>query len=323
METFVSILIATQGRVPQLGRLLDGLARMEDRERIPHEIIVANNARDEGAASAVEGMVQNYAAREPGRWLHVRETTPGKSRALNRVIPQAKGNILAFVDDDVEVAPSWLRVTRRFFAEQSYDVKQGSIVIPPAMQQDERFLRLLDRYRTICYYQKPGLDVRQITSLNAANFALRRELLERTGLFDERIGPGTSGTSMDVEFGERVLRTGGRIGYEPQSIVYHDVDWNRLTDSYFRMRHQMQGRSRLIYKQSSVVSVVGNLLRATAAFGFFSVVRNERKRYRAKGRVFHYHAMLQEIARSSTRRKPAAPPPGSPSSVPLKERRRP
>lgn len=322
MEPFVSILIPTQGRVPQLSRLLDGLAHMEDHERIPHEIIVANNAHDEGSASAVESMVQNYAALEPGRWLHVRETTPGKSRALNRIIPRAKGNILAFVDDDVEVAPSWLRVTRRFFAEHSYDVKQGSILIPPAMQQDERFLRLLDRYRTICYYQKPGLEVRQITSLNAANFALRRELLDRTGLFDERIGPGTSGTSMDVEFGERVLRTGGRIGYELQSIVYHDVDWNRLTDSYFRMRHQMQGRSRLIYKECSVVSVVGNLLRAAMAFGFFSVVRNERKRYRAKGRVYHYHAMLQVFARS-TMRKPAAPQPSSPASAFLSERHRP
>ena len=51
MESFVSVLIPTQGRVPQLRRLLDSLAHMEDHERIPHEIIVANNARDEGPAS--------------------------------------------------------------------------------------------------------------------------------------------------------------------------------------------------------------------------------------------------------------------------------
>ena len=39
---------------------------------------------------------------------------------------------------------------------------------------------------------------------------------------------------MDVEFGERVLRAGRRIGYEPRSIVYHDIDWSRLTEEYFK-----------------------------------------------------------------------------------------
>jgi len=121
-------------------------------------------------------------------------------------------------------------------------------------------------------------------------------------LFDERIGPGASGSSMDVEFGERVLRAGGRIGYEPRSIVYHDVDWSRLTEDYFRRRHEMQGRSRLIYKESTLVSVLPNLLAAAFGWGLYSILRNERKRYRAKGRVYHYRAMLEELVRS--RRKP-------------------
>jgi glycosyltransferase involved in cell wall biosynthesis len=319
MEFSISVLIPTQGRVPQLRRLLNGLAHQEKRECITHEIVVANNAQDERTATVVEGLVQSYGTGEPGQWLHLRELKPGKSRSLNAAIPRAKGKILAFLDDDVEVVPSWLGVTVDFFQKYSYDVMQGSILVPPAMQQDQRFLRLLQRYRTICYYQKPGLEVRQIVSLNAANFALRRELLARTGLFDERIGPGASGTSMDVEFGERVLHHGGTIGYEPQSVVYHDVDWSRLTESYFRSRHEMQGRSRLIYKQSSVAAVVGNLLRAIATFGLCAIVGNERKKYRAKGRIFHYRAMLGSAMRSVTQ-KPAAQPSSSPAIVSFAEK---
>lgn len=311
MEPSISILIPTQGRVPQLARLLDGLAHLAEKDRIPHEIIVANNSRDETNATAVENMMRGYAGREPGRWLHVREPLPGKSRVLNKVIPLASASILAFLDDDVEVAPSWLEVTSRFFREHSYDVMQGSILIPPAMQGNEEFLALLERYRTICYYQKPGLEVREIVSLNAANFAIRRELLSRTGLFDERIGPGASGTSMDVEFGERVLRVGGRIGYEPKSIVYHDVDWERLTERYFRQRHALQGRSRLLYKESGILSVFGNLLRALMGFGFYSLLRNERKKYRSKGRVFHYSAMLGALTRSVIGAPTAPLPPQS------------
>ena len=303
MEPAVSILIATQGRVPQLEQLLDSLVGQENREDIPHEILVANNAQGQASAAAVEALLQNYRAHEPERWIHVRESIPGKSRALNRLLPLVKANLLAFLDDDVEVAPEWLRITWQFFRDYSYDVMQGSILVPPSMQNDEQFLRLLNRYRTICYYSKPGLEVREIVSLNAANMAFRRELLDVTGLFDERIGPGASGTSMDVEFGERVLRTGRRIGYEPRSIVYHDVDWTRLTEEYFKRRHQLQGRSRAIYKESGIFSSFANLLRAMVGWCWYAALRKERQIYRSKGRVYHYRAMLKE----AMRRTAAAP----------------
>lgn len=303
MEPAVSILIATQGRVPGLERLLDSLVGLENRAEIQHEILVANNAQGKATAAAVEALLQKYRADEPARWIHVRESIPGKSRALNRLLPLVKANLLAFLDDDVEVAPEWLRITWQFFRDYSYDVMQGSILVPPSMQNDEQFLRLLNRYRTICYYSKPGLEVREIVSLNAANMAFRRELLDVTGLFDERIGPGASGTSMDVEFGERVLRAGRRIGYEPGSIVYHDVDWTRLTEEYFKRRHQLQGRSRAIYKESGIFSSFANLLRAMVGWCWYAALRNERQIYRSKGRIYHYRAMLKE----AMRRTAAAP----------------
>jgi len=293
MQPFISILIPTIGRLEQLGRLLEGLSCLDGRDSIAHEVIVANNASDEATARAVEELVSQYAVREPGRWHHLREPVSGKSRALNSAIPLARGQILAFLDDDVEVTPSWLQATHEFFMRYSFDVKQGAILIPPAMMGNRNFLKLLNRYRTICYYKIPGNEVREIDTLNAANIAIRRELLSKTGLFDERIGPGQSGTSMDVEFGERVLRVGGRIGYEPKSVVYHVVDWSRLTESYFRLRHEMQGRSRLIYKESTIITIVANLIRAIATFSWYFLLNNERKTYRAKGRYFHYRAMLQ------------------------------
>ena len=293
MSPLISILIATKGRRDELERLLDGLRQLDSRESIGHEVIVANNAADESIANAVEELVKRHAESEPERWVHAREPIPGKSRALNRAIHLARGEILGFLDDDVEVTPSWLRAIDEFFRHYSFDVMQGSILIPPAMIDNPGFLQLLNRYRTICFYQKPGMEVREIDSVNAANIAVRRELFSRTGLFDERIGPGQSGTSMDVEFGGRVLKVGGHIGYEPRSVVYHNVDWSRLTEHYFRLRHEMQGRSRLIYKQSTLLTILPNFLRAMWAFGWYSLLNNERKKYRAKGRYFHYRAMIQ------------------------------
>ena len=115
---------------------------------LEHEIIVCNNAPDDVKARSVEGIVKYYVAKEPKRWHLAREPLPGKSRALNKIIPLSRGQILGFLDDDVEVNSSWLQATCNFFAHHSFDVMQGSILVPPEMAGDEKFLKLLNRYRT-------------------------------------------------------------------------------------------------------------------------------------------------------------------------------
>jgi GT2 family glycosyltransferase len=136
--------------------------------------------------------------------------------------------------------------------------------------------------------------------LTGANIAVRRAVFDRIGYFNEDLGPGRSGISEDVEFAQRLVKSGGRIGYEPRAGVYHRVDWSRLTEEFFRQRHEQQGRSRLIYKKQSLLSIVPNFLRSIWTFGWYSLVGNERKKYRAKGRYFHYRAMLAVKARKIT-----------------------
>jgi glycosyltransferase involved in cell wall biosynthesis len=293
MPDLISILIPTKGRIDGLQDLLGSLSRMDGRESIPHEIMVVNNAADEGTAESVKELVQAYIDCEGDQWRHVREPVPGKSRALNRGIALAQGNILAFLDDDVVVAPSWLTTTRNFFAETSCNIAQGAIHIPPELAENKEFLTLLSRYRTIFYLMKADSDGQSIKSLNAANLAVRRELFQKTGYFDERLGPGASGTSMDSEFGERVKKFGGRIGYEPKSVVYHQVDWSRLTDEYFRWRNEAEGRSNYLYKDTKLDTIINNLLGSIAGFCFYSLMGSMRKKYRMKGRCFRYHVMLK------------------------------
>ena len=292
-EYFVSVAIATKGRIEGLDRLLQTLSEDEAREEIPHEILVGNNAPDEAAARAVEETVRKYSQRPNSGLRSIREPVPGKCLALNRLLPIAQGNILAYLDDDVEVAPGWLKATRDFFVHHPYEVMQGRILFPPAIKDDPEFLKAWNRYRTIMHVNF-GDVVKQIRDLTGANMAVRREVFDKVGLFDERIGPGKSGTSMDVEFGERVIRKGLRIGYAPASIVYHDIDWSRFTEEYFRSRHEQQGRSRLIYKNSSTLAIIADLTRSFLALGWHSLFYHERKRYRSLGRTYHYRAMLKQ-----------------------------
>lgn len=294
MENSLSIVIATSGRLEKLGRLLEGLFRVHGWNRTNHEIIIANNAADETGASAVANLVEEYSRRSGPRCREVREPIPGKCRAQNRAIRQADGSILAFFDDDLEIDPRWLEAVVSFFSTFPHDVMQGSILMHPKHRDNPDLHKALERYRTIDFIQygyAAGTDIRTLTG---GNIAVKRDVFDRVGMFDERLGPGEAGISEDVEFAKRVLKAGKRIGYEPEAIVYNEVDWSRLTEEFFRFRHEQQGRSRLVYKNNSLFSIVPNLVRSVWTFSWYSLVGNERRKYRAKGRYYHYRAMLLE-----------------------------
>lgn len=294
MDPFLSIIIATSGRVDKLSRLLEGLSRVDGREKIQHEVVIANNSADEPTAQGVEELVNRFSAKGGSRCWQVRESVPGKCRAQNRAIGAAKGTILAFLDDDLEVSPRWLRSITDFFASYPHDIMQGSILMHEEDKNNAEIQKALYRYRTIDFidYGYPsGADLKTLTG---GNIAVRREVFDSVGLFNDRLGPGEAGISEDVEFAQRVLKAGKRIGYEPRAAVYNEIDRGRFTEEYFRFRHELQGRSRLLYKQNSLLRIAPDLLRSLWTFAWYSLTGNERRKYRAKGRFFHYRAMLLE-----------------------------
>jgi glycosyltransferase involved in cell wall biosynthesis len=288
-----SIIIATYGRVESLQRLLESIQMHFGSFGIEHEVIVANNASDEVVEGKINALIRGLNGNQKTPIQVVREPIVGKCRAQNTAIHWARGRVLAFFDDDVAVTPGWLIAAAEFFRSKPYDVMQGPILVPPEMVGNEEFLKAQRCFRTIHFLQYRR-DLEELNTLTGANMAVRREVFQRIGGFNEELGPGQSGTSEDVEFAQRVVRSGGRIGYEPRAGVYHCVDWNRLTEEYFRQKHEQQGRSRLLFKKQSLASIVPNILRSIWTLGWYSALGNERKKYRAKGRYFHYRAMLQE-----------------------------
>jgi GT2 family glycosyltransferase len=294
-----SIIVATYDRVDSLRRLLTGIREHFSAAHIEHEVIVANNARDDAVARRINDAVGEFHQESGAAVRLVREPLAGKCRAQNTAMREARGKIFVFFDDDVEVTPKWLEIAADFFKREPYPVMQGPILVPPEMAENKNFFQAQRRFRTINFVQySPKL--KEIKTLTGANMAVRRELFAQVGGFNEDLGPGRSGISEDVEFAQRVLRSGARIGYEHRAAVYHEVDWSRLTEEFFQLRHEQQGRSRLIYKKQSLASIVPNLLRSIWTLGWHSLSGNVREQYRAKGRFFHYRAMLVQKMKSAS-----------------------
>lgn len=300
MAASLSIIIATAGRVESLRRLLESLHRVEGVDPKYLEIVVANNAADEASAQAVQELVSGYDKRGQYHCWQVREPLPGKCRVQNKAIPLAKGSLLAFLDDDVEVTTLWLQGILNFFEAFPHEVMQGSILMRVEDRKDPQLQKALECYRTIDFIDYDFLPGTDIKTLTGGNIAVRSGVFKRVGMFDERLGPGRAGYSEDVEFAKRLLKAGMRIGYEPRVSVYNEMDPSRLTEESFRIRHERQGRSRLVQKNSSIFTIIPNLLRSIWTFGWYSLIGNERRKYRAKGRYFHYRAMLLEKTKRVT-----------------------
>ncbi len=283
-----TIIIPTKNRVNVLRQLLDSIERLDTIDGIVPEIIVADNNSEDDTYEHVNSKAGCF--RVPVRTLKV--TRPGKSAAINDALKLATGDVVAFLDDDVVVDKNWLAAVDSFFRSGKYPVGQGIIRLPSPEKDDPEILQLLDRYRTIprLEYKK---KLKTTYSLNGANFFGLRKVFDQIGGFDERLGPGASGRSEDVDFARRLTQANITIGYVPEAIVYHRVDRTRLTEEYFKQSHWQQGVSRFLMRQHGTPAILCDLARAALHYTYYSIRRKDRHRYRSKGRIYHYLGMLE------------------------------
>ena len=232
----ISVAVCTRDRPDDVARCLASLAALRVN---PLEIIVVDNAP---ATDATERLVRE---RFP-QFRYVREDTPGLDHARNRAIAEAKGEIIAYTDDDVMVDPGWTGALVKVFAE---DPAVGLVtgLIEPAELETEAQL-LFERYggfgrgcfRTYLQSRRGApmtWDLVGAGQLGAgANMAIRRSLFEEIGRFDPALDVGTptlGGGDHEIFF--RCLRSGMICLYEPTAIVRH------------RHRRTMPELSRLLY----------------------------------------------------------------------------
>ena len=105
----ISVLLATRNRKEILDQFLERVADIDHPQR--WEVVVVDNGSTDGTAE----VVARFAKRFPVKTLH--EPAQGKSRALNKGISNASGELLVFVDDDIEPAQDWLTAWEQAMAE--------------------------------------------------------------------------------------------------------------------------------------------------------------------------------------------------------------
>src|SRR5690242_8167475 len=94
---FVSVVIPTYNRCESLKRTLEGLAR-QDYPTIDFEVIVVSD----GSTDKTEEVLKTYAVAAPFRLRFFTQANSGPSVARNRGVQESTGEVIVFLDDDVE-----------------------------------------------------------------------------------------------------------------------------------------------------------------------------------------------------------------------------
>jgi glycosyltransferase involved in cell wall biosynthesis len=156
----ISVVIPSYQRRTRLLECLERLARCEGAKDV--EVIVV-----EQLTSAPELAAGTQFASSFSRFEHIKLATPNVSAARNSGALRASGEVLLFVDDDIELDRTYLRNLLALFKKQQVHVVAGEYVQNFSALVAEKF--------------------KEVEWLPTGNIALRREDFFAVGGFDENL----------------------------------------------------------------------------------------------------------------------------------------
>ncbi len=228
----VTVILCTFNRSERLRNALRNLALSDVSELFQWTVLVVdNNSRDD-----TREVVEEFCTRFPNNFQYRFEPRQGKSFALNTGIREASGDVLAFMDDDVEVDRFWITRLAGSLRDSNWSGVGGRILpeqgfaLPPWLNKDEK-----DALAPLALFDM-GDEAREIHEAPfGANMAFRSEMFQKHGQFRTDLGPqpGSEIRNEDTEFGLRLLSAGERFWYEPSAVVYHEMPAARICKRYF------------------------------------------------------------------------------------------
>ncbi len=245
----ISAIICTHNREHYLGAAIDSLLAQDFPD---FEVIVVDNASQDGTRAVVE-------ARQPHPRLHYcYEPVTGLSVARNTGARQARGQVLAYLDDDAEASPGWLRALwAGFEANDKLAIAGGKVTLlwPPGVSGPPPWLSpglagnlgAYDLGEQDCLITNPNLTPRGL------NYALRREFWQQIGGFDPNLGRVGKNLLSNEELlvTELALKQGWQVAYLPAALAAHNVAPERLVKGWFLRRGWWQGVSECYREQLS------------------------------------------------------------------------
>ncbi len=206
----LSIIIPTHNRKKSLQKALNSL-KAQMRNYDSEIIVVVDGCTDE-----TDVMVKNNF---PEVYKVVFLKNVGAAIGLNAGAKNANGEILLFLDDDMEYQPLMIQSHLDMHQEGTYDVLIGHF--PLGKMPTDSYFRDVIYDWTEGWQKSFSEDVSFYDSLCSGHFSIKKDLFEKVGGFDEDF---SRWGRKDSELGYRLILAGARFGFclNAQAIQNYD-----------------------------------------------------------------------------------------------------
>ncbi len=240
----ITVIVCTYNRCQTVTKSMDSIAVQNVPTGIEWDVLVVdNNSTDE-----TREVLEKYCLLNP-RFSYVFESKQGLSHARNAGIERARGEILAFTDDDVTADPDWLWSLTSSLCGGRWSFAGGRIIPVwpgklPAWLSEEDF-------NTIGPFTgfDEGPEPKPLTRPSyGGNTAFRREMFEKYGGFRSDLGRSNNNLlgREDIEIANRLFTAGEQLRYEPKAVIRHPVEEYRMTKRYILKWFYWDTRSEIV-----------------------------------------------------------------------------
>jgi len=212
----VSVIICTKEKLDLISQCVASITRCTPQ---PFEVLV----HDTGSTSSeVDAYLQSIARYK--NFKVFRSTAKGFnfSIANNVVVPHATGEILVFLNNDTIVFPNWIEELTAVLRDDRVGIAGPKLLFP---NNSIQHAGVIVGNRGICDHiyigqpptYPPANITREVSAVTGACFAIRKNVFEALGRFDEKYII----EFQDIDLCMRARQAGYKVVYVPQSVAYH------------------------------------------------------------------------------------------------------
>lgn len=205
MSPRVSVIVPTRDRREKLGRALDGVEAQRFRD---FEVVIVDDA-------STDGTLPWLAARWPDVRALAMAHPAGAAAARNRAVEHARGELLAFLDDDDRWRPEYLEAQVGLLDA----VPEADLSYADNVETDARGRHARPDARPLVSYPSPLVWLLAECFIHTLSAVVcRRAAFDRVGGFDERLA-----VVHDLDWYGRILADGGSIAHVAAPLVERGV----------------------------------------------------------------------------------------------------
>jgi glycosyltransferase involved in cell wall biosynthesis len=263
----ISAVLCSYNRARFIIKAVDSIFNQDFDKSLFEVVVVDNNSTD----GVLDRLTEYQTAHPDYNLRFVTEPNQGVAWVRTRCAKEARGAIVAYLDDDSMADPGWLQGIVSFFDEHPEVYSVGGKITPYFLTgipdwYSKYFFGLVGSF-------DQGPSVKRLTGERypcGANMAFRKKVFDEIGYFNHDLGRKGSGllANEEKEIYKRILAAGHQVYYLPYVSVMHAVESNKFDKNYVRRHSRGIGGGERLRLKGNNAALVKKFVEYVAKWGY-------------------------------------------------------